>query len=233
MADLAIITPTLGRPKLLAPLTDNIIEATPPRFRLIFVVDHDDGASITEVARLAEKHEGVVGGLGASGTYPEKCNAGARATSEPLLFIANDDVRYSRGWLEAAEEQMRDGIGVVGTNDLHNKAVLRGEQGTQLLVARWYFEVGGAWQEPETIYFEGYHHDGSDLELSHLARHRGAYAHAHDSVVEHLHPAWGLRSLDATDRKGQRQRKQSDRALFAERRAAWESAGESWERAAR
>ena len=41
------------------------------------------------------------------------------------------------------------------------------------------------------------------------------------ALIEHLHPDWGKRELDATDEKGMRSGWEEDQALFHERSTAW------------
>ena len=51
---------------------------------------------------------------------------------------------FSPGWLDAALAHDGPGIGVIGTNDLHNPAVLRGLHSTHSLVKRTYADLGGS-----------------------------------------------------------------------------------------
>lgn len=211
-----IIVPTFGRPNRLAPLLDNLAKTTPPRsYWVLFVVDPDDTPTW-------EALEDLVGftALEHAGTYPAKVNAGVRASQADWLLLTADDVVFGEGWLEAAMAHAREDVGVIGTNDLHNPAVQQGDYATQILVARWYVELGTI-DEPGKVFCEGYHHNGVDVELCETAKARGAYAHAHDSVIEHLHPTWGKGERDATYERGCFAEVGADEALLRARRALW------------
>jgi hypothetical protein len=60
-----------------------------------------------------------------------------------------------------------------------------------------------------------------DRELWELAIHRGVAAWADDCVIEHLHPSFGKREVDETDRKGNLSNWEADEALYLERRQQW------------
>jgi hypothetical protein len=67
----------------------------------------------------------------------------------------------------------------------------------------------------------GYASRNCDDEFVQTAQIRGTYAHAHDAIVEHLHPAWSKADDDETYRIGQATI-QEDGALFEERRRLWD-----------
>lgn len=217
MSEVAVLVPTLGRASVLQQLVENFDAVTPAGgAHLVFVADSQDGAT-----------QRVLGELGVEvvicdGTYPVKINAGYRATvGEPFILPTADDVRFRFDWLEQALDAFRPGIEVVGTNDL-TPATADKRHATMPIVRRAYVEDPGAvWGEPGLIFHEGYHHSFVETELWQLAVHRGVVAFASDSVIEHLHPAWGTREVDDTDRKGNQVGWKADKALFRERRAAW------------
>lgn len=64
----------------------------------------------------------------------------------------------------------------------------------------------------------GYASRNCDDEFVQTAMHRDAYAHAHNALVEHLHPNWAKGQDDATYRKGMA-RFAEDQALFHRRSA--------------
>lgn len=248
MGEVAILIPTLGRADRLLPLLGNIAAVTPPHaYQVVFILDQADDESRQRCAQMLSNFrgkgmEGKVGVLLCDGTYPEKINAGVAATTEPWVLLTADDVVFHPGWWEATE-QLRDvgqvevrrgdqapgdgtehGVGVIGTNDLHNPATAKGKYATQILVARWYIDAGLATADtqPGKAFHEGYHHEQIDRELCHVAQARGLYAHAAESVIEHLHFATGQRPRDATDEKGNRAARQADKALYEARRHLWE-----------
>ena len=206
----------LGRPHRVAPLLASIEAATPTPFRVLFICTPGDTAVPAVIAAGAE-HITVDY---AKGDYARKINAGARHTTEPLIFTAACDLKFHPGWLEAATAKLTDRIAVVGTNDLGNPRVLSGVHSTHTLVTRDYVERFGTIDEPGKVLHEGYWHEFCDDEMVETSWFRNAWAFAADSVVEHLHPAWGKAPTDDLyDNQGIRQRQ--GRRLFLQRRPMW------------
>jgi hypothetical protein len=209
----AILVPVLGRPHRVEPLLESIARATPSPHCVLFICDPHDRPEQDAIAKA--------GGwmISPGGNYASKINAGVRATSEPLIFTGADDLDFHHGWLQHAASLMTGPTGVVGTNDLCNGRVIAGEHSTHSLVARWYAELGTI-DEPGKLLHEGYPHEFVDDEFVQTAQHRGAYAHAHTSIVEHLHPSVGKAPTDALyDR--QRLRMRQGRRVFMQRRPLW------------
>jgi len=115
---------------------------------------------------------------------------------------------------------------VVGTNDLANAQVRRGQFGTHCLIRRRYVtEQGGtADQGPGTVLYEGYDHNFVDRELCHLAQHRGVFVFARHSRVKHSHYLWKTAPKDPTYRKALRHY-QEDYRLFLRRAHLWDFVG--------
>lgn len=157
------------------------------------------------------------------GNYAEKINAGVDATDEPLVFTGADDLKFHPGWLDAALDAMGPGIGVVGTQDLCNPKVIRGEHATHFLVRRAYVEDFGTIDERGKLFHEGYPHEFVDDELIGTAKLRDAYAFAGDSVVEHLHPLAGKAPTDALY-EASAERMRRGRPIFERRRKLWQGA---------
>ena len=109
---------------------------------------------------------------------------------------------------------------MVGTNDLGNRGTANGRHATHMLVTREYVERHGTIDEPGKFYHEGYPHELVDDEAVQTARARGAYAHAPDSIVEHLHPLWGKGEWDPLYMQI-RARIEEGRVLFQPRRQLW------------
>jgi hypothetical protein len=154
------------------------------------------------------------------GTFAEKVNHAYRQTREPWLFITGDDVRFRPGWLDTAiQTAEHTGAAVVGTNDLANERVIRGDHGTHLLISRHYVdEQGASWDGPGVVCHEGYGHWYVDDEIVTVAKQRDLWASASGSVVEHLHPAGGTVPLDEVYLIGM-SRSEHDRMLYARRLA--------------
>ena len=114
------------------------------------------------------------------------------------------------------------GYDVVGTNDLANAQVKRGQFGTHCLIRRRYVtEHGGtADQGPGTVLYEGYDHNFVDRELCHVAQSRGVFVFARHSRVKHHHMLWRTAPDDATYRKALRNFR-ADQKLFLSRARLW------------
>lgn len=219
MSDLAILVPVLRRPHRVKPLLESIAAATPGEPRVLFIADADDDdelAALSEVGAEYLKLEPPV-------SWARKINAGYEATTEPFLFIAADDLAFHPGWFARAMSYMRPGIEIVGTNDICNPRVMCGQHATHMLIRRSYIErQSGVIDEPGKVVHEGYPHEYADDELVQTAMARGVYAHAFDSIVEHLHPLVDKAPDDDTYRLGRSQTRVGKR-LFYSRRHLWQT----------
>lgn len=216
MTELAILVPVLGRPHRVKPLLDSIEATTPRPYNVYFVCDSDDHAEQQAVADDPRAARPI---LCVSGSYAEKINAAGEHTDEPLLFLGADDLTFHPGWLQAATAKLTPGIGVVGTQDLCNPRVKRGEHATHFLVTREYAELGQIDGEPGLL-CQVYRHNCTDDELIAAAKKRGAYAFAAESIVEHHHPMAGTAPMDPTYEKGTGSLR-LDRRLFRRREHLW------------
>lgn len=200
------------------PLLDSIAAATPGA-RVLFLADPDDESELEAIERESIRGDLCVKVDNHGGNYAEKINRGVKLTREPFLLLGADDLHFHPGWFEAATAKLTDGIGVVGTQDLCNRRVLRGEHSTHSLITRDYAALGTI-DEADKVLHEGYLHEFVDDEFVATARHRNAWAFAHDSVVEHLHPMAGKAPMDDLY-AAQRQRMRSGRKLFERRKHLW------------
>lgn len=220
----AVLVPTLRRPHALEPLLESLEKNTPTGvYSVVFVLDHDDHPTYREIERLRETRP-YIHVLVEDGTYPHKINAAVAATDEPWVLLTADDVRFHSRWWEevmkAAGATDLPRVGVIGTYDLHNRHTLSGKYATQILVGRWYANLGTI-DEPGKVFHEGYHHNCIDVELCETAKARRVWVHTPQSVIEHLHPDHGNRPVDPTDEKGNRANRDRDQALLQERRKLW------------
>jgi hypothetical protein len=132
-------------------------------------------------------------------SYPAKANLVLPLVTTPYVFLTGDDVRFHPGWLKAAALAGSLDTKVVGTNDLGNPRVMAGEHGTHLLIQTSYIrERGASWDGPGVLCHEGYRHWFVDDEIVQVAKQRDVWASATDSIVEHVHPAWGKAPDDNT-----------------------------------
>jgi hypothetical protein len=215
------------------PLLASIARATPSPHRVLFITDpSDDPELFNEIARSGKSF------ISPGGNYAGKINAGVEATTEDLIFTAADDLNFHPGWLESARQRLTPPVGVVGTNDLCNIRTngkrdevgldgrLYGQHSTHSLVARWYVEQYGAIDEPGKLLHEGYPHEFVDDEFVATAKARGMYAHAADSIVEHMHPDVGKAPSDELYAARPRRMKQG-RRHFDGRKRLWMSLSSS------
>jgi hypothetical protein len=220
--DLAIIIPLWRRVSHVTRVYESALASTPDAC-VVFVASAGDDA-VTDALSVSDLPfitiEGDGGGIG---DYASKINAGYRATSQPWLFTGADDLRFHPGWYEAARTlaSQNTGTGVVGTADLGNARTMDGTHSTHSLVARWYADSGGSVDADHQIYHEGYAHWFCDDELIQTAVARGAYAHALDAVVEHLHASVGKSPDDGTYHRGRATAPLAQRR-FQKRRQLWE-----------
>lgn len=217
MQAVAVLIPVLRRPHRVTPLLESIEQNTPSPHRTLFICSPDDHEQQRAIRHAGGEY--LVAGQWMPGDYARKINLGVRSTTEPLLFTAADDLEFHPNWLEHAVACLADAVGVVGTNDLGNERVMRGVHSTHSLLTREYAELGTI-DEPDKILHEGYPHEFVDDEFIGTAIHRGAFAFAADSIVEHLHPLWGKAPTDELyDQHARRMR--AGRRVFERRRFMW------------
>lgn len=212
-----VLVPVLRRPHRVAPLIESL-ETSDADAALLFIVSEDDKEMRRAVYESGGNSIVVDWPGGTPGDYARKINAGYRATTNPYLFTGADDLHFHKGWLDAALRQQP--ARVIGTNDLGNERVMRGVHATHSLVQRRYVQRCGTIDEPDKVLHEGYQHEFCDDELVGTAKKRGVWAFAADSIVEHLHPAWGKAPTDELY-EAQRQRMDASRRLFQRRRRLW------------
>lgn len=207
----------LGRPHTVAPLVASVRSNTPDPYTLLFLVTPGDRDVIRELRTERQTYLPVP--HRDRGDYARKINTGVEATTEPWVFTGACDLRFHPNWLGHALKQAREGIGVVGTNDLSNRRVIRGQHSTHSLCARWYCELGTV-DEPGKLLHEGYPHEFVDDELVGTARKRGAFVFAAHSIVEHLHPMCGKSPWDAMY-EAQGHRMKVGRKVYERRLPLW------------
>lgn len=208
---LAILVPVLNRPQNVAPLLESIYAATPGPYRVLFICDPGDVEQQDAIA--AEGCRMISPG----GSYAAKIRAGVAATSDRLLFIGADDLRFESGWLDEALRPM-PAAQVVGVNDCIKRSH-RPEHATHFLVMRDYALRPCIDGSPGPL-SDAYSHSFVDDELIATAKRRGVYAYARRARVQHLHPMASTAADDDTYRRGRAQFRQ-DRKTFARRSTLW------------
>ncbi len=215
------LVPVLGRPANAQPLADSLA-ATSPGVRLVFLVSPDDPLEHDACVQTGADVIVMPWPRG-PGDFAMKCNAGYRATTEPFVFQAADDVEFRPGWDDAILRVAEDtGAGVTGSNDLANPVVRKGRHSTHSLIRRSYVDHPGASADgPGTVFSEAYGHQWVDTELVQLAMHRNTWAFAKDSIVQHRHPFFDKTAkIDATYALGLSTSSQ-DARIFRNRSRAW------------
>ncbi len=213
-----VIVPTLGQRPDNIPRLLNSLKASTGLATAWYVVEPGD----TDTALAVTKHGGRV--IFEAGTFAHKVNHAYREIGEkreeaaPWLLLVGDDVGFRPGWLDQAQETARAwDANVVGTNDLANIRVIRGEHSTHPMIRRSYVdEVGASWDGPGIVCHEGYQHCYVDDEICLAAMSRHTFQAALAACVPHYHPMTGRAKNDAVYRKGQRTLK-ADGELFQRR----------------
>lgn len=209
----AVIVPVMDRPDNAAPFMTSLRAST--GLATAYAI-HDPTDTATRDAWKAAGAQTIESDRGY--TFAKKANVGYEYTEEPYLFLCGDDVKFWPGWYDHALYVMkREQVGVVGTNDLGNNAVMAGLHATHPLISRAYIdEHGASWDGPKVLCHEQYGHWYVDNEITWVARQRGQFGFALAGFVEHLHPLWGKAKQDNTYKRGQASA-DSDRAHWEAR----------------
>ncbi len=218
-SDVVILVPILHRHHRVAPLVESIRATCTAR--TLFLVTPGDALVHHAIDQVGERR--IIVTPSQYGDYARKINLGVRATTEPLIFTAADDLEFLPGWLDAARDAMTDHIGVVGTNDMGSPRVVAGDHATHFLMARWYIDEHGTIDQPGLAMHEGYPHEYVDDEVVGTARARGMWAFAAESRVRHRHPDWDPTVPRDAMYAGQRRRMQLGRPLYLRRQRLWAS----------
>ena len=223
-----VIIPALHRPQNVKPLMDSLRASTglatawwvcePDDHEQINMVITNGGNVIVEPGSFAHKVN--------TAYERDGWNLDGPSPPAPWILLVGDDVRFRPGWLDQAlDVANRWNADVVGTNDLLNPRVLRGEHATHMLIRRTYIdERGASWDGPGVVCHEGYHHQYVDDEIVWTAKLRGVFQAALGSHVEHVHPLNGSTPMDEIYVLGQSHTK-GDKALFDRRLRSALSAG--------
>lgn len=156
-------------------------------------------------------------------SYAQAVNHAYRNSTQPILFAGADDLKFYPKW-DTEIVRIFDAnpkIMVVGTNDMHHPATIRGDGATHYAFRRSYIEMfTGTMDRSYPVLFD-YKHNYTDAEFVAVAKARGVYGHALQSYVEHLHPAWGLAEVDEGYTKS-RETCSADGVTFNQRCKQWQ-----------
>lgn len=223
MSAVTILIPVLGRPHRVAPLLESLQQSRMPGefFRTMFICSPGDTDQIAAVQAAGQEPMVVDWPIGTKADYALKMNAGFAKAQTEWCFLAADDLKFQPGWFSACvRAHVRTRACVIGTNDLHNQRVVNGNHSTHTLVHADYIDCGTI-DEPGQLLHLGYWHNFVDDEFVQTARWRDTYTHAHDALVEHLHPDWNNADWDDTYRLG-KQHFTEDGSYFQTRLPLWE-----------
>lgn len=179
-----ILVPSLGRAQRLEEVARNIHAATPEAHDILFCVGDPESKAVLD--RLGERYLDDEGEP--DQRYVTRMNKLIRIVryegTARTVFFGSDDVVHHRGWLSEALRVMAEGPQVVVVNDLRNR------NGTQAVMHIDY-SIEAVFDAPGDVFHDGYQHNFADDEQFFTAFHKGVYARAGASFVEHLHPVWG------------------------------------------
>lgn len=206
MSRLAVLVPTVNRADVLDGLVANIHDTTGTAHVVYLVMEDWDTDSIRAAA--CTDATAVVGVFGSNAAA---VNGGYRHSTEPFLAIVNDDCRFTPGWDTAALKYMSDTVHIVGINQGDGRCT------SFSMVRRSFIERhSGVFDEPDTLYHE-YVSQFPDTEFAEYAKHRGVWADAPDSVIEHLHWVFGKGDANHPNYAKARDTFHVDEPVFLER----------------
>lgn len=218
-----ILVPVLGRSHRAQILVDSITQATVTPHRIVFICSPKD---TTEIAACRETGAEllIVDWPPGRADFAKKINWAFDQTDSEWVFQGADDLAFHPNWDTEAfhmAECMRKSV--VGTSDLHNPSVKMRKHSTHTLFRRSYIEEhGGTLDDSGRVFSEVYDHQFVDNEFCETAMVRNQWVFAKKSIVEHLHPHWGLAPSDKTYVKAMREM-QKDMKLYRARSPYYDS----------
>jgi hypothetical protein len=226
MSDVVVLIPVLGRPHRVPDLLESFYGSEREhKLRALFLASPDDYAELQAIGDSGEDYV-VMPDPAGPGDYARKMNAGIRGSDEDWVFLGADDLCFCEGWADhAIAFSKATGKRVVGTNDLGNPTVMRGQHATHSLIERSYCDLG-TFDDSTQVLHEGYHHNSVDVEFVETAKMRGEFGYCAESMVEHLHYLWSKSVPDATYQRGQ-SRYNEDRQLWSRRKGELTRSGGS------
>lgn len=215
-----VLVPVLGRPQNAEPMAQSLAESTVEPYRLLFICSPGDEEEIRVCKELGEVL--VVDWPPGRADFAKKINWVFDKIDSEWIFQGADDIRFSLRWdTEALQKARLKRVSVIGTNDLHNPAVKQRRHSTHTLFRRDYIEQhGGTYDGTGRVFCELYDHQFVDTEFVETAMLRKQWAFAQRSIVEHLHPYWGLSPYDSTYTKALRE-SGPDMQIYKSRCRVW------------
>jgi hypothetical protein len=204
---------------------DSLEATTTVPHTILFLCSPGDEEQI-EACRSVKAKVEVVSWPADRSDYPKKMNLGYKLTKSKYILMGADDIAFRDGWdVNVIRVAENTGLGVIGTNDLANRHVMKGHFSTHCLIRRSYVKKPGASIDgPNILISESYDHNYCDRELCALAQSRKQWVFARDSLVQHQHPMWRTARWDTTYHKGRRGANK-DHENFLMRSAQWGHTG--------
>lgn len=215
---ITVLVPVLNRPHKAQVIADSIESATVTDHIIHFLCSKGDKEQIAACKATGQKVSIMEWAAGRA-DFAKKINWGAEHANTPFVQVGADDLVFHKGWDTVALEMAEaTGNGVIGTNDLHNPRVKRGQSSTHPFVRIAYLKrwLSGTYDQSGFLFSEAYDHQYVDDEFAQTAQVRREWSFARDSVVEHLHPYFRGAPMDLTYEKALRE-SLADYKLFTTR----------------
>lgn len=211
---LAVLCPTVHRADKLAGLAENLKANTSVAYRLYFVIESWDEDSFEATGHIPD----CVVVRGDFGSCAAAYNAGFVSSTEPYVFLANDDLEFPEGWEIPALAMIQGGTPIVGVNEGHGRMTCFS------MVERQFIEdFSGVYDKPGTL-VHPYKSQYVDTELAEYAKHRGVWGEAEQGGVIHRHWEWGEADRNHPNYQKAQATCDEDRRVFEARRREWAAA---------
>lgn len=210
---IALLCPTLKRPKALQPLVDNIKATTTMPFQIYFGLEPDDtegieAAKATGYPVVMNKYEPG---------YSNTIQSLYEASTEPFFVHINDDFQFLPNWHVAGMANFDNpDIMVVGISEREHSSL-----SATSIFRRTYIEtMSGVIDMPNRVFYP-YGHNYQDTEMTLTAKARGVWAGASEPAILHQHPGIIGGPKDYTYQKNDAM-VAADEQLFNSRKHLWE-----------
>ena len=208
---LAILCPTVNRHDKLEELAAQVKANTVTPYTLYFIGEHWDADTVQVTNRI----EDCFTVFGDFGSCAAAYNAGFEASTEPYVFLANDDLAFPEGWEMPALRMIQDGTPIVGVNEGHNRMTCFS------MVERAFIEDhSGVYDVPGRL-VHPYKSQYVDTELAEYAKFRGVWGEAVEGGVIHQHHDFGLADPNHPNYVKAKSTLDEDRRTYETRRVAW------------
>ena len=211
---LAILCPTVHRHDKLEALAAEVKANTVTPYTLYFIGEHWDADTVQVTNRI----EDCFTVFGDFGSCAAAYNAGFEASTEPYVFLANDDCDYQEGWELPALRLIQSGTPIVGVNEGHGRMTC-----FSMVERAFIEEYSGVFDRPGTL-VHPYKSQYVDTELADYAKARGVWGEAVEGGVIHRHHEWGEADANHPNYVKARETCAEDFETYRHRKPLWEAA---------